>query len=55
MICRGDEVVVDGLLRTGDLNEIVREVQERVPDLFARRSAWLADNQDGAISPVSGD
>ncbi len=55
VICHGEEVVKGGLLQNGDLNEISLEVQQRVPDLFDRRSAWLANNADGAVSPVAGD
>jgi 5-methylthioadenosine/S-adenosylhomocysteine deaminase len=41
----GDVVVRDGRLVHADLDEIIDRVRSLVPDLFARRSAWL-DAQD---------
>jgi 5-methylthioadenosine/S-adenosylhomocysteine deaminase len=41
----GDVVVRDGRLVNADLAELIGRVRELVPDLFARRSAWL-DAQD---------
>ncbi|MFL2000904.1 amidohydrolase family protein [Microbacterium sp. A1-JK] len=41
----GDVVVRDGRLVHADLGEIIDRVRSLVPDLFARRSAWL-DAQD---------
>jgi 5-methylthioadenosine/S-adenosylhomocysteine deaminase len=37
----GDIVVRDGVLVNADLDEIIARVRSLVPDLFARRSAWL--------------
>ncbi len=51
-VCDGRELVRDGRLRSGDIASIIREAQACVPDLFARRSAWLAEHQTGAKSPV---
>jgi 5-methylthioadenosine/S-adenosylhomocysteine deaminase len=41
----GRVVVEDGKLLTGDLADIIAEVRALVPDHFARRAAWLAENQ----------
>jgi len=51
-VCDGKELVRDGLLISGNLNSIMQEAQDCVADLFSRRSAWLAEHQTGAISPV---
>jgi 5-methylthioadenosine/S-adenosylhomocysteine deaminase len=42
----GDVVVRDGKLVHADLHEIIARANSVVPDLFARRSAWLAENGD---------
>ncbi len=55
VVCNGAELVKDGVLLTADLQAIRNEVQRCVPDLFERRATWLAKNDDGAVSPVSGD
>ena len=51
-VCDGQEIVRDGQLLTADLNDIYSEVRTCVPDLFARRTAWLNDHTNGAVSPV---
>lgn len=51
-VCDGKELVRGGELLTADLGEIFAEVRRVVPDLFARRAAWLAEHSDGAVSPV---
>ena len=51
-VCDGQEVVRDGQLLTANMSDIYDDVAACVPDLFARRSAWLADHEDGAVSPV---
>jgi len=48
----GRIVARDGRLLTADMDVLIEQVQAVVPDLFARRSAWLADNRQGAVSPV---
>lgn len=48
----GKILVEDGQLKTGDLAAYMREATKIVPDLFARRAAYLADHKDGAVSPV---
>jgi len=53
-VCDGRELARGGVLCTGDLDAIMQEVQDCVPQLFARRAAWLAENGDGAVSPVTG-
>ena len=52
-VCDGRELVVNKTLVSGDLRAILREVENLVPDLFARRTAWLSENDSGAVSPVS--
>jgi 5-methylthioadenosine/S-adenosylhomocysteine deaminase len=48
----GGRIVVDGgVLQTADLAELIDRVNELVPPLFARRSAWLADH-GGAVSEI---
>lgn len=54
-VCDGKELVRDGVLRSGDLSLIMQNVQACVPDLFARRAAWLTDHDMGAVSPISPD
>lgn len=44
----GDIVVRDGRLVHADLAEIIDRVRALVPDLFARRSAWLEAQDDPA-------
>ncbi|MDJ1006316.1 MAG: amidohydrolase [Paracoccaceae bacterium] len=41
----GQVVVEDGALLTGRLSDIIAEVRALVPGHFARRAAWLAENQ----------
>jgi 5-methylthioadenosine/S-adenosylhomocysteine deaminase len=55
VVCDGQLCVQDGTLRTADLGDIRRTAQASVPDLFQRRAAWLADHDQGAVSPVDGD
>ena len=43
----GEILVDDGELKTGDLAAIIAEIRKMAPGHFARRAAWLADNQDG--------
>jgi len=51
-VCDGRELVRDGKLISGNLQSILQEAQDCVADLFARRDAWLAEHDKGAISPV---
>ncbi|MCT1883904.1 amidohydrolase [Dietzia cinnamea] len=44
----GEIVVRDGRLVNADLPELIERVRSLVPDLFDRRSAWLATQQDPA-------
>jgi 5-methylthioadenosine/S-adenosylhomocysteine deaminase len=48
----GSVVARDGRLLTADMDALIAEAQAVVPGLFARRAAWLADHQQGAVSPV---
>ena len=52
-VCDGRELVRDGQLLSGDLQAILKQAQDCVPDLFARRAAWLAEHDQGATSPIS--
>ena len=38
-------VVEDGKLLTADVQQIIREANEAVPDLFRRRADWLATHE----------
>ena len=49
----GRILVEDGHLKTVSIDELIAEVQAVVPGLFARRGAWLAENANGAVSPIS--
>src|SRR5215207_4139970 len=41
----GKIVVEDGKLLTADLQELIRDMNEAVPELFRRRAAWLATHK----------
>jgi 5-methylthioadenosine/S-adenosylhomocysteine deaminase len=41
----GKIVVDEGKLLTADLQELIREANEAVPDLFCRRAEWLATHE----------
>ncbi len=41
----GKIVVDDGKLLTADLQELIHEANEAVPDLFRRRAEWLASHE----------
>ncbi len=43
----GRILVEDGMLKTADLQHILREAQSAAPGLFARRAAYLALNAQG--------
>ncbi|NJK63097.1 MAG: amidohydrolase [Synechococcaceae cyanobacterium SM2_3_1] len=51
-LCDGRILVEEGCLRTAEMEEIYAEVAAVIPDLFARRAAWLQAHPQGAISPV---
>jgi 5-methylthioadenosine/S-adenosylhomocysteine deaminase len=51
-VCDGRELVRDGQLISGDIILIMKQAQACVPDLFARRAAWLAEHDGGAVGPV---
>lgn len=48
----GRIVVENGELKTASMADLIAEVHAVVPGLFSRRSAWLAKNSTGAISPI---
>ena len=45
----GEILVEDGVLRTGDLREIIAGIHAVAPGLFARRAAFLAANAGGSV------
>lgn len=45
----GRIIVDDGRLLTGDIQAIIAEIHKLAPGLFARRAAWLAENQGGTM------
>lgn len=50
----GKIVVEKGKLLTADLQELIADVNNAVPDLFKRRSEWLSGNQTvNALNPES--
>ncbi|WP_299984847.1 amidohydrolase [uncultured Ruegeria sp.] len=48
----GKQIVRDGRLMTADISDLITDVHEVLPGLFERRAAFLAENTDGAVSPV---
>jgi 5-methylthioadenosine/S-adenosylhomocysteine deaminase len=45
----GKILVEDGQLKTADLGDIINEIHNVAPGLFARRAAWLAQNAQGTM------
>lgn len=45
----GEVIVEDGVLKTGDIKAIIAEIHRLAPPHFARRAAWLAENQGGTM------
>ena len=45
----GVVVVEDGRLKTADLRALIDHVRGLAPGLFARRAAWLAENETGSV------
>ena len=45
----GRIVVDEGRLKTADLTQLIANVRGLAPGLFARRAAWLAQNQHGSV------
>ncbi|MCX5516282.1 cytosine deaminase [Kaistia algarum] len=43
----GKVVVENGELKTGDMKELIARIHDVAPALFARRKAWLAENNQG--------
>jgi 5-methylthioadenosine/S-adenosylhomocysteine deaminase len=43
----GRIIVEDGVLKTGDIKEIIGGIHAMAPDHFARRATWLAENGGG--------
>lgn len=48
----GNTIAEDGELKTVEMPALIDEVHAVIPGLFERRAAFLADNKDGAVSPV---
>ncbi|MCL6707669.1 amidohydrolase [Pseudomonas sp. R2.Fl] len=48
------EIIVDhGILKTGDVKQIIADIHAMAPDHFARRAAWLAENGGGTKQWIS--
>ena len=45
----GKILVEDGVLKTGDMQQIIAEVHRVAPGLFERRAAFLAENREGTM------
>jgi 5-methylthioadenosine/S-adenosylhomocysteine deaminase len=45
----GDVLVENGELMTANLAQLIADVRSLAPGLFARRGAWLAQNQRGSV------
>jgi 5-methylthioadenosine/S-adenosylhomocysteine deaminase len=48
----GRIVVEDGILKTAEIDRLMKEANAAVPGLFARRAAYLATTVDGAASAI---
>jgi 5-methylthioadenosine/S-adenosylhomocysteine deaminase len=55
VMVNGKIVVDDGCLKTADMNQLIADVRGIAPALFARRTAWLAQNQHGSVQWTNGD
>jgi 5-methylthioadenosine/S-adenosylhomocysteine deaminase len=55
VMVNGKIVVDDGCLKTADMNQLIADVRGLAPGLFARRTAWLAQNQHGSVQWTNGD
>jgi 5-methylthioadenosine/S-adenosylhomocysteine deaminase len=54
MVMVNGNVIVDGFaLKTADITALIGAVNQAAPKLLARRDAWLADNRDGAVTPIA--
>jgi 5-methylthioadenosine/S-adenosylhomocysteine deaminase len=51
----GRVLVEDGRLKTADMKELIARVHEVAPGLFARRAAYLAQNQHGTVQWTAPD
>jgi 5-methylthioadenosine/S-adenosylhomocysteine deaminase len=51
----GPILVEGGQLKTADLRELIAEVHRGAPGLFARREAYLAQNQHGTVQWTAPD
>jgi len=53
VMVNGAMIVDGGVLKTADIAALIGAVNEAAPNLLARRDAWLAENRDGAITPIA--
>jgi 5-methylthioadenosine/S-adenosylhomocysteine deaminase len=53
VMVNGSVIVEAGVLKTADVAELIGAVNEAAPKLLRRRDAWLAENRDGAVTPIS--
>jgi 5-methylthioadenosine/S-adenosylhomocysteine deaminase len=51
----GKILVENGGLKTADMTQLIAEVRGLAPGLFARRAAWLAQNQHGSVQWTHSD
>jgi 5-methylthioadenosine/S-adenosylhomocysteine deaminase len=51
----GHILVENGGLETADLMQLIAEVRGLAPGLFARRAAFLAQNQHGSVQWTDAD
>ncbi|WP_246746029.1 amidohydrolase [Ciceribacter sp. L1K22] len=49
----GEIIVEDGILKTGDVKDIIADIHAMAPDHFARRAKWLAENGGGTKQWIS--
>ncbi|MFD0851573.1 amidohydrolase family protein, partial [Actinomadura adrarensis] len=52
-VVNGSVVASDGRLTNADIHELIDRARAVVPDLFARRAAYLASQDDGTASPFT--
>jgi 5-methylthioadenosine/S-adenosylhomocysteine deaminase len=53
VMVNGAVIVEAGVLKTADVAGLIGAVNQAAPKLLGRRDAWLADNRDGAVTPIS--
>jgi len=53
VMVNGAVIVEQGVLKSADVAALIGVVNGAAPKLLRRRDAWLAENSDGAVTPIS--